>query len=88
MEINGKGVITIEGLAKDGILHPLQKEFMERGALQCGFCTPGMILNAYGLLHQNPKPSRSEIISSMDDNLCRCGTYNRVVEAIQAAAGT
>ncbi|MBW2609414.1 MAG: (2Fe-2S)-binding protein [Deltaproteobacteria bacterium] len=87
-DINGKEVITIEGLAKDGNLHPLQKEFMERDALQCGFCTPGMILNAYGLLHQNPKPTRSEIISGMDNNLCRCGTYNRVVEAIQAAAGT
>ena len=85
-DIEGKAVITIEGLAKEGSLHPLQKAFMEHGALQCGFCTPGMILNAYSLLLQNPQPTRAEIIEAMDDNLCRCGAHIRIVQAIQTAA--
>ena len=84
--VNGREVITIEGLAGGGKLHPLQKSFAEHDALQCGFCTPGMIMNAYGLLLENPRPSRSEIIDFMDDNLCRCGTYGRIIDAIQAAA--
>jgi aerobic-type carbon monoxide dehydrogenase small subunit (CoxS/CutS family) len=82
----GKEVITIEGLATNGDLHPLQKAFMENDALQCGFCTPGMILNAYSLLHKIPQPSSREIIEGMDDNLCRCGAHNRIVQAIQSAA--
>ena len=85
-DVKGKEVVTIEGLAKNGNLHPLQKAFMEHDALQCGFCTPGMILSAYGLLKENPQPSYSEILQGMEDNLCRCGAHKRVVEAIQAAA--
>jgi aerobic-type carbon monoxide dehydrogenase small subunit (CoxS/CutS family) len=84
--VEGKEVITIEGLAKDGKLHPLQKAFMQHGAIQCGFCTPGMILTGYSLLLKNNKPSKAEIIESMDQQLCRCGTYSRVIEAIQTAA--
>ncbi len=84
-DIIGKEVITIEGLAKNGNLHPIQKAFMQHDALQCGFCTPGMILNAYGLLLKNPNPSEAEIVSSMDDNLCRCGTYGRIIHAIRAS---
>jgi aerobic-type carbon monoxide dehydrogenase small subunit (CoxS/CutS family) len=85
-DIQGKEVITIEGLAKNGKLHPLQKAFMRYDALQCGYCTPGMILNAYSLLKKNPHPSTSEIIESMDDNLCRCGAHKRIIQAIQVAA--
>jgi len=85
-DVNGKEVITIEGLARNGELHPLQKAFMSHDALQCGFCTPGMIMNAYGLLFRNPEPTRQEIIESMDGNLCRCGSYGRMIEAIQTAA--
>ncbi len=84
--INGKEVMTIEGLARNGKLHPLQKAFMSHDALQCGFCTPGMIMNAYGLLLKNPNSTRQEIIESMEGNLCRCGAYGRIIEAIQTAA--
>jgi len=84
--INGSKIITIEGLAKNGSLHPIQKAFIKHDALQCGYCTPGMIMNAYGLLLKNPQPSRQEIIQGMEDNLCRCGTYNRIIKAIQTAA--
>jgi len=79
-------VTTIEGLAQDDDLHPLQEEFAERGAFQCGYCTPGMILEAYSLLAKNPRPTRAEILSGMDGNLCRCGAHKRIVEAIEAAA--
>jgi len=79
-------VITIEGLASGGELHPLQEEFADRGAFQCGYCTPGMILEAYGLLARNPHPSRSQIVTGMNRNLCRCGAHKRIVEAIEAAA--
>jgi len=85
-DVSGKEVITIEGLAKNGQLHPLQKAFMQHGAVQCGFCTPGMILEGYSLLLKNARPSRTEIIAGMDQHLCRCGTYTRVVEAVQTAA--
>ncbi|MDZ7261648.1 MAG: (2Fe-2S)-binding protein [candidate division KSB1 bacterium] len=84
--LHGKEVLTIEGLAKNGKLHPLQKAFISHDAMQCGFCTPGMILNAYGLLLKNPRPTRKEIIETMNDNLCRCGSYGRIIQAIQAAA--
>lgn len=84
--VQGQEVMTIEGLATNGQLHPLQKAFMEHDALQCGFCTPGMILRAYSLLHVNPHPSSSEIMKGMEGNLCRCGAYNRIIQAIQAAA--
>jgi aerobic-type carbon monoxide dehydrogenase small subunit (CoxS/CutS family) len=82
----GREVRTIEGLAKNGELHPLQKAFVAHDALQCGFCTPGMILTAYSLLQQNPQPTREEIIAGMDHNLCRCGAHTRIIDAIQAAA--
>ena len=85
-EVKGKEVITIEGLAKNGDLHPLQKAFIKHDAIQCGFCTPGMILNAYSLLLENPQPTLAGIVESMDDNLCRCGTHTRVIQAIQTAA--
>jgi aerobic-type carbon monoxide dehydrogenase small subunit (CoxS/CutS family) len=84
--VKGKEVITIEGLAKNGDLHPLQKAFIKHDALQCGFCTPGMILNAYSLLLKNPQPTRKEIVQGMEENLCRCGTYQRIIQAIQTAA--
>jgi aerobic-type carbon monoxide dehydrogenase small subunit (CoxS/CutS family) len=84
--VKDQEVITIEGLASNGNLHPLQQAFMEHDALQCGFCTPGMILTAYSLLRINPQPTGSEIIKGMDHNLCRCGAHNRIIHAIQAAA--
>jgi len=82
----GKEVLTIEGLAKEGELHLLQRAFMTHDALQCGFCTPGMILAAYSLLLKNPRPSREEIIEAMDENLCRCGAHTRIIDAIQTTA--
>ena len=85
-DVAGEEILTIEGLAKNGRLHPLQQAFMDHDALQCGYCTPGMILNAYGLLLKNPQPGAAEIISAMDDNLCRCGAHQRIVQAIQSAA--
>jgi len=85
-ELQGRELMTIEGLAREGELHPLQKAFVEHGALQCGFCTPGMILSAYALLQENPDPSEVEIIKGMDGNLCRCGAHPRIVRAIQQAA--
>jgi carbon-monoxide dehydrogenase small subunit len=85
--VAGKKVVTIEGLAEDGKLHPLQEAFAKHDGLQCGFCTPGMIMNAYGLLLKNPEPSREQIIEGMDYNLCRCGAHVRIVEAIETAAG-
>ena len=84
-DVAGRSVLTIEGLEKNGALHPIQKAFMEMDALQCGYCTPGMIMNAYGLLIRNPEPTRREIIEGMEENLCRCGTYGRIIEAIQKA---
>ncbi len=85
--VAGKHVITIEGLERDGQLHPLQKAFAKHNAFQCGYCTPGMILNAYALLLKKPQPTRDEIIRHMDDNLCRCGAHTRIIDAIQDAAG-
>jgi aerobic-type carbon monoxide dehydrogenase small subunit (CoxS/CutS family) len=85
-DIDGREIITIEGLAENGKQHPLQDAFMRHDALQCGFCTPGMILSAYSLLMKNPAPSREEIISGMENNLCRCGAHTRIVQAIQTAA--
>ncbi len=84
--IKGKQVLTIEGLAKNGELHPIQEAFVKHDALQCGFCTPGMILNAYSFLLRNPQPTREEIIQNMDYNLCRCGAHLRIIRAIESAA--
>jgi len=85
-DIEGKEVTTIEGLAQNGDLHPLQKAFMDHDALQCGYCTPGMILTAYTLLVKNQTPSREEILVQMENNLCRCGSHTRIPQAIQTAA--
>ena len=84
--IKGKKVLTIEGLARNGKLHPIQEAFAKHDALQCGFCTPGMILNAYGLLLRNPQPTRKEIIEGMEYNLCRCGAHVRIIQAIESAS--
>lgn len=84
--VAARKVLTIEGLSGNGELHPLQKAFIQHDALQCGYCTPGMILTAYGLLRQNPQPTRDEIVQAMDDNLCRCGVHTRIIDAIQSAA--
>jgi carbon-monoxide dehydrogenase small subunit len=86
-DVAGKRVLTIEGLSQEGRLHAIQEAFLKHHAFQCGYCTPGMILNAYALLLQKPRPTRAEIIRHMDDNLCRCGSHVRIVEAIEEAAG-
>jgi aerobic-type carbon monoxide dehydrogenase small subunit (CoxS/CutS family) len=86
--VQGADVVTIEGLAADGKLHPIQEAFIAHDALQCGFCTPGMILTAYDFLSRHPNPTRAEVIAGMDDNLCRCGAHVRIVDAILAAAAT
>ena len=85
-DVQDKEVVTIEGLEQDGKLHPLQQAFMAHDALQCGFCTPGMVLTAVGLLKATPKPTREEIVRGMGQNLCRCGAHTRIIDAIQTAA--
>jgi aerobic-type carbon monoxide dehydrogenase small subunit (CoxS/CutS family) len=85
-DLDGKEVLTIEGLSKNSKLHPLQEAFAKHDAFQCGFCTPGMILNAYSLLLKNPNPGTNDIINGMEENLCRCGAHTRIVQAIQTAA--
>jgi len=85
-DVAGKNVVTIEGLATNGKLHPVQKAFVEHDALQCGFCTPGMIMNATGLLLKNPLPTTQEIMDGMENNLCRCAAHLRIVEAVQTAS--
>jgi len=85
-DIHGKEVITIEGLSSDSKLHPLQQAFIQYDALQCGYCTPGMILNACSLLLKNPRMTRAELIQGMEGNLCRCGAHTRILQAIEAAA--
>lgn len=82
----GKEILTIEGLARGGTLHPIQASFVENGAIQCGFCTPGMIMTAKALLDSNPKPSREEIRLAIAGNLCRCTGYQKIVDAIEAAS--
>ena len=86
VQAHGKNVETIEGVARDGELHPLQEGFWEKHGLQCGYCTPGMILSAKHLLAKNPNPSEEEIRQGISGNLCRCTGYNKIVEAIQYAA--
>ena len=85
-DMGGKKIITIEGLSKNGKLHPVQKAFVDNDALQCGFCTPGMVMNAVGLLNKKPNPTKEEIIAGMEDNLCRCGAHKRIIEAVHVAA--
>jgi len=84
-DVMDRRVVTIEGLASNGELQPVQKAFMDKDALQCGYCTPGMIMNATGLLLSNPEPTKQEVIDAMEDNLCRCGAHIRIIEAIQSA---
>jgi aerobic-type carbon monoxide dehydrogenase small subunit (CoxS/CutS family) len=85
-EVQGKGVTTIEGLAQGESLHPLQKSFVRHDAIQCGYCTPGMVMQAVDLLKENPHPSRDEIVAAMDGHFCRCGSHERIIQAIKAAA--
>jgi aerobic carbon-monoxide dehydrogenase small subunit len=84
-EVAGKSVMTIEGLEVDGKLHPLQEAFVSQNVMQCGFCTSGMIMTAYGLLRHKPVPTREDIVQGMDDNFCRCGGYTRIIQAIESA---
>jgi len=81
-QVDGAEIMTIEGLANNGSLHPLQENFIKYGAVQCGFCTPGMLMSAYALLLENPQPSEDEIKESIAGNLCRCTGYKQIVEAI------
>jgi aerobic-type carbon monoxide dehydrogenase small subunit (CoxS/CutS family) len=84
--VGQKPVTTIEGLERDGKLHPLQEAFLEVGAMQCGYCTSGMIVTASALLHSNPNPSAEEVARFMEGNICRCGTYLRIITAVRKAA--
>ena len=85
-EIAGKEVVTVEGLASGGKLHPLQQAFIDHGGLQCGYCTSGMLMNAFALLREKPHPTQEQIVAGMEDNLCRCGAHQRIVAAIGEAA--
>ena len=85
-EVEGKQVLTIEGLAKDDKLHPIQEAFVAHNAFQCGYCTPGMILGAYALLLKNPKATRADIVGQLDSHLCRCGAHGRILQAVESVA--
>ena len=87
-EVDGKRVVTIEGLAASGRLHPVQEAFVRHAGYQCGFCTPGMIMTAYALLNSRPNPTREEIVREMDDHICRCGAHVRILQAVETAAST
>ncbi len=87
IELDGQDITTIEGLAQGGVLHPLQQAFVDEGAVQCGFCTPGMILMAKAILDANPRPSESEVREALAGNLCRCTGYDKIVKAVLKAAG-
>jgi aerobic-type carbon monoxide dehydrogenase small subunit (CoxS/CutS family) len=84
--VEHKQITTIEGLAQNGRLHPLQEAFIQADAMQCGYCTPGMIVSGAALLKKNPHPSSADIREAMEGNVCRCGTYPRIVAAVQMAA--
>lgn len=86
LQVEGREILTIEGLAQDGELHPVQDAFIDHGAIQCGFCTPGMILTGKALLDVNPTPNRKEIRQAISGNLCRCTGYQKIVEALEDAA--
>lgn len=86
-DVAGKSLTTIEGLARGDELHPLQRAFMEHDALQCGYCTPGMIISAAALLARNPGASKADIVAGLDANLCRCGAHKRILEAVSSVAG-
>lgn len=81
-----KTIITVEGLACDGSLHPIQRQMIDRGGIQCGYCTPGVIMSAYALLQENLNPTKEEVKFAIAGNICRCTGYNKIVEAVQAAA--
>ncbi len=85
-EADGGTVVTVEGLAPGGVLNPVQRAFLELGAFQCGYCTPGMVVRATALLEQSPRPSDEEIVEGMEGNVCRCGAYSRIVRAVRRAA--
>jgi len=85
-QLEGRSVTTIEGMASEGRLHPLQEAFVEHGAVQCGFCIPGMVLSAADLLRRNPNPTRMEIRQGLSGNLCRCTGYQKIVDAVETAA--
>jgi aerobic-type carbon monoxide dehydrogenase small subunit (CoxS/CutS family) len=85
-QVEGKQVTTIEGLAAGGRLHPLQQAFLDKGGLQCGYCTPGMIMSAYGLLLRDPRPSRAAVAEALEGNICRCSAYKRILEAVESVA--
>ncbi len=87
LQADGKSVVTIEGLSKDGTIHPIQEAFIAHGAIQCGFCTPGMILSVKALLDRNPNPKEAEIREALTGNFCRCTGYQKIVEAVQSLAG-
>ena len=85
-DVENKSVVTIEGLATHGKPNPLQQAFMDHDAMQCGYCTPGMLMNAWAMLMKNPHPTRSQIVNEMEGNLCRCGAHQRIFEAIETAS--
>jgi carbon-monoxide dehydrogenase small subunit len=85
-QVDGSEIITVEGLESKSGLHPLQKAFIEKQAIQCGFCTPGMLMSALALLNENPQPSKEEIKTALEGNLCRCTGYQQIIEAVEAAA--
>jgi len=87
LQANGKNVLTVEGLSKDGAIDPIQEAFITHGAIQCGFCTPGMVLSVKALLDRNPKPKELEIREALAGNFCRCTGYQKIVEAVQSLAG-
>ena len=87
-QADGAQIVTVEGLAKDGALHPLQQNFLEHGAVQCGFCIPGMLMSSYALLEENPQPDEAEIKEAIAGNLCRCTGYKQIISAIEETAGT
>ena len=85
-DVAGKSVITVEGLAKNGKLHPVQQAFIDHDALQCGYCTPGMIMTSVGLLKKNSSPTRQDIVAGLEGNLCRCGAHMRIIDAVEDAS--
>jgi aerobic-type carbon monoxide dehydrogenase small subunit (CoxS/CutS family) len=87
-DVAGKKITTIEGMSVNGKLHPIQQAFVDHDALQCGYCTPGMIMNAYGLLLKNPHPTKDQIVDGMEGNLCRCGAHTHIIDAIESASKT
>ncbi|OPX99998.1 MAG: Nicotinate dehydrogenase small FeS subunit [Syntrophorhabdus sp. PtaB.Bin047] len=85
-QLEGRRIVTIEGVGQDGELHPVQRSFVERGAIQCGFCTPGMVIAAVGFLKENPDPTREEIRAGLSGNICRCTGYEKIIDAVEDAA--